>query len=622
MKQKFLVIAMLICSCTNTTWSQTEIGSSRIISSQRKIIIQSQDKIIVHDKKRIAISDEDKKRFAGDRFTESKFAQLKKFEARLLSASGSKIKVLDKKDIEESTLSFYSIYNEHKTKYYSLLHPTLPYICEKYKKYELKSSFFLPNWDPQWGSIDVEYASLEIVLESPVKFKYVNIGAIDEPQIFQDKKGHTHYKWEVRDVLAYESEYHRTPEATFQIGVKLFAEEFTLEGYQGSSQSWQSFGDWYIDLVGTRSNFKVPPVEFAAFKKLPVEERVQNIYQLLQEKTRYVQIYLGIDGWQPHPVDEIHKNQYGDCKDLSMYMIAMLEQAGVQAYPGLAFPRNYGWVDEDYPGNQFNHCISVVPLPSDTLWLECTADVTAFNNPPAGLEGVNILLVKPGSSRLVRTPVSPAKDNKSVFTAHVSLTTARKAKMQGKVVFTGNRAVGARQGLWELDYTKQKKWFANRLAEKAGDVRIDDLAIKNLKTTNRPLEIEFTATLNYFAKKAGSRMIFKPRFFHNIYYDGEAPEKRKMALYNMTRFWDQDSVTFSLPFGYTNQRDIKSDSISSQFGKYFSRMKPEGNNLLWTSTFVSRAREIPLNEYADYHDFMTVVKKQAGTKFVIRKLKK
>ncbi|MCB9500826.1 MAG: DUF3857 domain-containing protein [Deferribacteres bacterium] len=616
-----LKIVVFFAVAVSRVFGQTYINESRILSSKTTILIEDEDKITVQEKSRIVIAEEDKKDYAGDQFTESKFARLKKMDAMLIGVDGQKIKSLDEDDIQESSISYYSIYNEHKTKFYSLAHPQLPYIVEKYKEYELKSLFFLPHWDPQWGGVNVENASLEIIVEKPVKFKHVNIGGVDGPQISVDDSGNKHYIWQVKNVAAYKTEYRRAPEAMFQVGVKLFAEEFSLDGYHGSSASWEKFGNWYADLVGTRSQFPVAIDEFRKYLSLPVRERIQCIYRYLQEKTRYVQIYMGIDGWQPHPVVDIHKNQYGDCKDLSIYMIAMLEQAGVKAYPALALPRSYGWVDERYPGNQFNHCIAVVPLPEDTLWLECTSDVAAYNDATASLEGVNLLFVKKGESRLIRTPLSSADANKSVFKADVKLTAGRKAELHGKALFYGNRAAFVRGALWTLEPDKQKKWLASIFAENAGDVKITTLNIINRKETDAPLELEFNVLMNYFARKAGQRLIFTPRLFHTVAYDGEAPENRTMPLLNSGRFMDLDTISFSIPFGFEPKQQSDTDSLISPFGSFRCSKTSSPEKITWTSSFRLNAREVPLEVYPEYHNFMNDAQKMSEAKLVLMKIR-
>ena len=149
--------------------------------------------------------------------------------------------------------------------------------------------------------MDVEHAKLELVLAKEVKFDYRLVGEIGEPEVTVDGDGIKHYVWEVDNVLAYETEYHRAPEAMFQIGVKFMPKYFRLDGVPGSNRSWQLFGKWYYELMQDQLEFTPDPASFDWLSPTTdLKERVRQIYRYLQEKTRYVQIYLGVDGWRQH----------------------------------------------------------------------------------------------------------------------------------------------------------------------------------------------------------------------------------------------------------------------------------------------------------------------------------
>lgn len=355
----------------------------------------------------------------------------------------------------------------------------------------------------------------------------------------------------------FESEFRYAPEAAFQIGVKFIPKYFSLDGVRGSLTSWQDFGAWYFRLI--QDNLRLAPqhpIPDSLLSVKDVKERIRRLYRYLQEKTRYVQIYLGIDGWKPHRVIDIHQNKYGDCKDLSVYMIAMLAKAGIKAYPALVLTRDRGWVNPKIPANHFNHCVVTVPMEKDTLWLECTSDTSPFNDPPASIEGVNVLVVKPDGAKLVRTPLSEARENQSICIARAQLLSDRSLTMEGHVVYTGNRAINMRSFLLNTDAKKQRKIFSRRFAGKGGDVLLEKFQISGLNNPDTTLTIKFRVRIPFFARKAGTRLIIQPRIFHQINFEGEPPEKRTMPLLNLTRFVDQDSIFFKLPQNFAPKKVV------------------------------------------------------------------
>lgn len=596
------------------------VSETSILSSKTTITVLGENKLIVRREDSIVVADESGKELGSDAIRQTDFIKFRKLDARIYDLSGRLLRKLQKKDIRESSLSLTSVFNEHKTKFYSSFTvPGLPYRLTRVREYEIKSAFFWPDWNPQ-TTVDVEHARLELILKHQVEFEYRNIGDLAQPEISAGPDGSKRYVWAIDDVPAFEDEYRSAPEAAFQMGVKFMPRKFKLAGFEGTSKDWRAFGSWYYALIKDRlsltaENAATIPLLHAVSRN----ERIRQIYRFLQAQTRYVQIYLNEGGWRPHDVNRIKKMKYGDCKDLSIFMIAMLAQAGIEAHPALVLTRDRGWVDPGFPANNFNHCIAVVPFENDTLWLECTSDVTAFDDPPASIEGVNVLLIKPDGGQLLRTPVSTAEKNRSKLVARAQLFRDRHLRVEGTLMFTGNSAISMRASLSAVDQKEQKEWLVRRFSRKAGDARCTLLTIDNLDDPDSLLTIRFDVDLQYFARKAGNRLIIEPRLFHRWTFDGEDPSCRTMPLLNLTRFVEEDSIVFVLPESFRVRGSTKSDTVRSEFGEYRFDMLPQKGGLLWRSSFTSRARTVPLVDYPDYYDFMSSVGKQASPKVVLQK---
>lgn len=593
---------------------------SKVLTSERQIVVKSQDEIIVKEKSRILIARKGDVHFGFNRLRETDFIELNDMNAVIYDLNGNVLKELEDEDMKESSVSYNSIYNEHNTISHQLSYPNVPYIIENELEYEIKSAFFLPNWDPQWF-IDVGDAKMEIVLEEPLKFKYKDIGGIAYPEIITDNDNYTHYKWEVKNIPKFKSEFNEAPEARFQFGVRLEPVNFDLDGYNGDSESWSDFGTWYYKMIKDNLSFSKGNEFGSQFLSISnPKDRIKKIYKYLQENTRYVLIALGIDGWRPHKVDDIHNAKYGDCKDLSVYMLAMLKQAGIDAYPGLVLTRDEGIVEKDFPGNSFNHCIAVVPMPDDTLFLECTSDVTSVDDFESDIEGVNVLLIKPKDSRLIKTPLSTANMNETVYIANAIIYPDRSLKIMGKITLTGNSAIDFRGMFRNMVEKEKREWLVRKLSRRTGDVKINLLTIDSLNNTESNLYINFDATIKYFASKAGSRFIFEPELFNRIYFKGEEPEERKMPLLNSSTYADNERIHYSFPKGYSVKNQSSADTINSEYGQYLNNIRTIGkNNIIWTSKFKLDKRYISLEEYPGYYEFMEHSKQKSQTKLVLVK---
>ncbi len=596
-----------------------DFSKTHFLTTKTTITVVGENKLVVRQEDEIVVADEDSKDYGRGWVSETELTRLKGLHAAIYDSAGKELTRLRKKDIEESSLSSGSSYSEHRTKFYQLRHPELPYRLVRSREVEYKSTFFWPDWDPQ-ENVPVDRAELQVILRRPVAFDYQNM-AMEGPEISEGSGGEKWYTWRVDNVSKYESEYRSAPETRFQVGVKFRATRFDLGGFRGSSESWRSFGAWFQGLYAGQSMFSSEVAGLDGFsEQVPPRERIRNIYRNMQKQTRYKIDWRSIDGWRPHHADKVHKMKYGDCKDLSTYMIAMFARAGITAYPALVYTRDKGWVDPDFPSNTFNHCIAVVPMADDTLWLESTSDASTIDDPPARLEGINALIVKPDGGHLVRTPLSAAEDNQSVFTATAELAADRSLTVKGAIVLSGNQAIRTRSILTARSAKERQDWLVKQFSGRAADVVCNAVRFHHLDNPDSSLAIELDLALSFFARKAGSRLFFNPMLLHRIDFAGEPPVERKMALYNRTRFVNRDSVVFRLPVGFELKGSAMADSTVSSFGKFsFSATGKPSNRLIWKSAFVSRAREVPLEIYPEYYEFMTAVEKQSARKLVLKK---
>ena len=63
---------------------------------------------------------------------------------------------------------------------------------------------------------------------------------------------------------------------------------------------------------------------------------MRAIYDFVSTRFRYIGIDLGHRRYAPHSAAEVLVNRYGDCKDKHTLFAALLQAAGIKAYPVLA----------------------------------------------------------------------------------------------------------------------------------------------------------------------------------------------------------------------------------------------------------------------------------------------
>ena len=139
------------------------------------------------------------------------------------------------------------------------------------------------------------------------------------------------------------------------------------------------------------------------------EERVLAAVRFVQDEVRYLGIELGPYSHRPNEPATVFQRRFGDCKDKSLLLCAILRALGVEAYPAVVNTSAEHMLDNWQPSPfAFDHCIVQAKLDGKTYWIDPTETLTRGRladrfNPPFE----RALVVRPGSHELEQIPLPP-----------------------------------------------------------------------------------------------------------------------------------------------------------------------------------------------------------------------
>jgi transglutaminase-like putative cysteine protease/Tfp pilus assembly protein PilF len=177
--------------------------------------------------------------------------------------------------------------------------------------------------------------------------------------------------------------------------------------------SWQVVAAEYAEIVESKikSGEVKAVVEKLVRGKQSQFEKVQAISGYIDKEIRYTGVEFGDAELVPHAPNETLARKYGDCKDKSTLLVAMLRAAGVPAYLALLNAGGRMDVPADLPGmGFFDHAIVYVPGSPD-LWIDATDEFARPGQLPTSDQGRLVLVVRPETITLVRTPEASSQDN-------------------------------------------------------------------------------------------------------------------------------------------------------------------------------------------------------------------
>lgn len=203
--------------------------------------------------------------------------------------------------------------------------------------------------------------------------------------------------------------------------------------------SWEEVSKWYWDLC-------VPHMEMTPAIKAKVteltegksrEEQIDALFGFVAQSIRYMGIIAEdkAPGYEPHDIALTFDNRYGVCRDKGVLLVAMLREAGINAFPVLI---NAGsQLDKEVPLAHFNHAIVAIDNGDRDYRLIDPTDDTARAEMPAYLSGCTYLVTRPEGDDLRISPIPSATTNLMDITTAGDLDAAGNLDLTVNLAFSG-----------------------------------------------------------------------------------------------------------------------------------------------------------------------------------------
>ena len=139
------------------------------------------------------------------------------------------------------------------------------------------------------------------------------------------------------------------------------------------------------------------------------KEWLKKALEFVQRKIRYVAIEMGEHSHRPLSASQVLEQGFGDCKDKSQLLVAMLRQGGIEADSALVSQAYRRGMAAGLPSPQvFDHVIVLANIDGTDYWLDPTV-----SHPNDGLQVIDAthfgkaLIVGSGGRALVDMPAPP-----------------------------------------------------------------------------------------------------------------------------------------------------------------------------------------------------------------------
>jgi hypothetical protein len=484
---------------------------------------------------------------------------------------------LKKKEIKDyAANNSYTLFSDHRVKYFKPAVSDYPYTIEYKYTIENKGIVGFNTWMPQkWFNISVEEAELSFKTseEFDIKYKELNHDFIKDVT-FSD--GMNVYKWSAKNLKAIEYEPNAPNYLDFMPAVLLSPNDIVYEGTRGDFSSWKSYGKWVNNLITGRDELPEETTEYIKDLTDTISkerDKAKAIYKYMQNRTRYVNIALGIGGFQPIMAMDVDEKGYGDCKALSNYTKSLLKCAGIDSYyTEIGTGKHQEIKFTDFASaNQTNHIILCVPLDGDTVWLECTNQKIPFAYISPGSQDRYALLIKPDGGELAKTPSFNANQNTRVSNIKLEIKESGDANFKINTEFNNNLYSEIFALLNSSEKEQKEELLKNLSSSKI--VKIENFTVEDKSGNTAKGKLIINGKISNFASRSGARMFFAPEFFHQNKFSDFIPDERKLDIFVPFSYSYIDTLQINLPKNFSDEYPLKNQHLNSAYGQCLFEIK-------------------------------------------------
>ncbi len=531
----------------------------------------------------------------------------------LYDSYGKPVEKLKNSDLMDvSAVSSISLMESSRVKIGRFKHFQYPCTVEFEYEETTTATKFYPRWHPQLDmDVAVEQASFQVVMPAGLELRYREQNLPGTKAAIQNTPAGKVYYWELENIPASEKEPHSPTFMETTPVVYTAPTDFEMGGIKGSMRTWEDFGKWYYQLNAKRDQLpeeaRQKVIRLTAGIQDPVE-KVRKVYEYMQGHTRYISIQLGIGGWQTFEAKTVAEKGYGDCKALSNYTMALLKAAGVTSYcASVMAGSNAPLAPVDFPSSHSNHMILCVPMPKDTIWLECTSQTEAFGYMGGFTGNRYALLATPEGGKLVRTPTYKATDNLQQRHIEVTLDASGDAVAEATTVYTGLQQDEMEMVINQLSPEDQKKYLYKSVSIPSFDM--DKFSLTRQKGRIPAVTEKLSLTVRKYASRSGTRIFLTPNLMSAWSSVPPPVENRRTDVVTNMDFIDTDTVVYHLPRGFGIEFVPEKVEISSKFGSYSAAMEARDGMLTYTRRMSMHKGRYPAATYPELVEFYRKVAK-------------
>jgi transglutaminase-like putative cysteine protease len=544
--------------------------------------------------------------------------RLTDFKGVVTDATGRVIRKLKESELQKTEYSPYLAIDDYKM-YLDYTPPVYPVTIRYEWTIDSRNNLIeFPPFRPQSNyDVSVTKASYRLKVPKDMKVRYARQNVDAMVSVSDLSAYYQLFTLEASNLPALKKEPYSRPLHERMPMVRFAPTDFYYYGTKGSMADWKDYGLWEYSLI--RGLDVLPENVCQELHQLTdalptAREKVAALYKRLEKTTRYVAVLLGIGGQKPATAASVCKSGYGDCKGLTNYMRAMLKEVGIDANYTTISTVNRRLLPGFASVGQMNHVILQVPLPGDTLWLECTNPELPMGYVHGGIAGHDAIEVGEQGGRLVRLPVYADSVNLMRTALDIRIQPDGAAELTMRQENT-NQQYEDYIPLLKMDEKERLKTFQQIVQVPQADISRLQVSADGTKPV---MVLDAEVRSNRYATQTGQRLFVPVCPLHRGYTVPTATAERQEDIWLAHGYSDEDDITMTIPDGYVVEARPKDVHIEYPFATFTFTMQVDGNTIRVRNRLLRRSGSYDKALFPQLSEFYRTVSNTYKQKIVLK----
>jgi hypothetical protein len=494
------------------------------------------------------------------------------------------------------------------------------YYEEKVSEPRFLTSFYFGNYRP------VENSEFVIIADNSIHidFKKFNMDTFNYHFSKEEKKGKIYYRFTAKNIPEFDSEADAPNIRYYVPHVIPIIRTYTFKGKEiPVLRNVADLYHWYYSLLKNINKNLSPELKNltdSVTKNAVTEiDITKAIYYWVQKNIKYVAFEEGLGGFIPREADDVCKKRYGDCKDNSSLLVAMLRYKGIRVYYTWIGTRDIPYTYEEVPTPLAdNHMICTVEINGKYFYLDATGNHHPLGLPSSFIQGKEALIgIDSVHYDIDVVPIVPPKNNAFTDTVKIKLD-GDKIYGNGKAEINGYLKVDAVYGLDEVKNKTDEKDLVKDLIEKGNNkFYLHDFNISN-KNIDSPLEITYHFSIEDYVQQVDNE------YYVNLNLEQDAAQlkihsSKKYDLEIDNTLLTKTTVEFQIPEGYELAYLPKNSSQTSDLIDFSINYSVKENTVVYKHYFKIKKLLVKKNQFTEWNSIIQNISKQYREVMILKK---